>query len=46
MEALRELDEANARYFALLVKSKASRYKLVCTSWLPKPYLLLLVLKP
>jgi hypothetical protein len=37
LEVLQELDEANASYFALTVKSKASRYKLVCTSWFPKP---------
>ena len=34
---LRELDEANARYFALTLKSKASRYKLVCTLMFPIP---------
>ncbi len=31
LEVLRELDEAGVCYFALTVKSKAARYKLVCT---------------
>lgn len=45
-EAMRELDEANARYFALTVKSKSERYKLVRFVRLPKPLRLHYVLKP